>query len=86
MCYDQVTSVLVLKDNTLYGKLVLKHSTCEVPWLRCFCGKVVVVGAGMKQVELLGVIIGVYRISNGGYVCGGWTLHQRSPLQVLGCH
>jgi hypothetical protein len=29
----QVSSGLVLKDSTLRGKPVLKHSTCEVPWL-----------------------------------------------------
>jgi hypothetical protein len=29
----QGTSMLVLKDSTVYGKLVVKHSTCEVPCL-----------------------------------------------------
>jgi hypothetical protein len=28
----QGSSGLLLKDSTLYGKPVLKHSTCEVPW------------------------------------------------------
>jgi hypothetical protein len=28
---EQGTSVLVLKDDTSYGKQVAKHSTCEVP-------------------------------------------------------